>query len=91
MGVRMNIKEAARQVGLSEWSLRAGIKQGKYPYIKVGVGRGRIFVDIDMLEKALEHEAQDNQKRQAEIYAEYQREHNPEIVFMGDILSKNRA
>lgn len=88
MGIRMNIKEAARQVGLSEWSLRAGIKQGKYPYIKVGIGRGRIFVDIDMLEKALEQEAQDNQKRQAEIYEQYQREHNPEIVYMGDVLGK---
>lgn len=91
MGIKMNIKEAAQQVGITESGLRTGIKQGKYPYIKVGVGRGRIFVDIDMLNKALELEAQENQKRQAKIYEQYQKEHNPEIVYMGDILNKCKA
>lgn len=87
MGKRLGIKAAAQQVGLSEWSLRQGIKQGKYPYIKVGIGRGRIFVDVELLEQALEQEAQDNKERQAEIYKQYQKEHNPELVFIGSILN----
>lgn len=91
MGIKMNIEEAAKATGLAQTALRTGIKQGKYPYIKVGRGRGRIFIDIDLLEEALKKEAQDNQQRQAKIYEQYQREHNPEVVCMGDILSKCRA
>ncbi len=91
MGMRMNIKEAAQKVGLSEWSLRAGIKQGRYSFIKVGMGRGRIFVDIDILEAELKTEAQENKARQAEIYEQYQREHNPEILFVGQLSKRKNA
>lgn len=86
MGKRITLKQAAQLTGISEWSLRAGIKQGRYPYIKVGIGRGRIFVDIELLEQALAAEAQANQQRQAELFEEYQKEHNPEIISLGSIL-----
>ena len=91
MGRRLSIKEAAQQVGLSEWSLRTGIKQGRYSFIKVGMGRGRIFVDIDVLEAELEVEAKENKERQAQLYAEYQKEHNPELIFVGELSKRRNA
>ena len=46
----MTIREAAKTSGLSEWELRQGIRTGKYPAMKVGLGAGKYLVDIDLLE-----------------------------------------
>jgi len=62
MGKRMKIPEAAKYVGLSQYSLTIGIKQGKYPHITIGGNgtRKRYLVDIDLLEQYLEQEAKDS-------------------------------
>lgn len=54
MGKRVGIKEAAELVGLSEWELRQGINTGKYPAMKVGVGKGKYILDIDLLEERIQ-------------------------------------
>ena len=62
MGKRVKLPEAAKQVGLSEYALRMGCKQGRYPHIVIG-GAGvkkRILIDIELLEEYLEQEARDN-------------------------------
>lgn len=86
MGIMMKIEEAAKATGLTATALRRGIKQGKYPYIKVGNGRGRIFVNIDMLNKAINQEALNNQERQAKLYEQYKNENYPEFNFKGSVL-----
>lgn len=55
MGQRMKIKEAASYVGLSEWELRQGIRSGRYPALRVGVGKGKYIVDIDLLETRIKY------------------------------------
>ena len=62
MGKRMKIPEAEKRVGLSEYALRIGCKQGKYPHITIG-GTGvkkRILIDIELLEEYLVQEAKAN-------------------------------
>jgi len=61
MGKRMTIPQAVEASGLSEYALRLGIKQGRYPHLRTGgPGKGRILIDIDLLERYLEQEAMDN-------------------------------
>ena len=55
------------------------------------MGRGRIFVDIDILEAELKTEGQENKAKQAEIYEQYQKEHNPEILFVGQLSKRKNA
>lgn len=50
MSKRVGIKEAAKITGLSEWELRRGSKENKYPYIKVGGKNGKLIFDIELLE-----------------------------------------
>ena len=38
MGRFVNTHDAARAVGLSEWELRAGFKEGRYPALEIGRG-----------------------------------------------------
>ena len=40
MGKRVTITEAVRITGLSVYAIRAGIHQGRYPHIRVGLGAG---------------------------------------------------
>ena len=60
MNRRVTILQAVELTGLSEYALRTGIKQGKYPYIRVGLGSGKILIDIDLLEQYLQQEAISN-------------------------------
>jgi hypothetical protein len=60
MGKKLSIKDAANYVGLSEWELRQGIKSGRYPALKVGQGRGKYIVDIDLLEARIKELMIDN-------------------------------
>ena len=58
MGKRVTVPQAAPIVNMSEYALRLGIKQGRYPHIRTsGPGKGKILIDIDLLEAALEREA----------------------------------
>lgn len=87
MGMKLTIKEAAQAVGMSEHSIRQKIKMGLYPFIKVGVGRGRIFVDIDLLQKAMEQEQADNMAAQREQYEQYKKDRYTEVSYIGSILN----
>lgn len=86
MSRMLNLREAAEAVGLSAYALRIKVKQGCYPYIRVGRGRGRIFFNIDMLRAAIEKEQLANMEQQKQIFEDYQRENNPTTVFLGSIL-----
>ncbi len=47
----VGIKEASKIFGVSEWVLRQGVKQGKYPYSRIGGANGKIvFIINDPLE-----------------------------------------
>lgn len=60
MGQRMNIKEAAAAVGLSEWEIRQGIRSGRYPALKVGIGKGKYIIDVELLEARIQALMQQN-------------------------------
>ncbi|MDD3199347.1 MAG: hypothetical protein PHV95_09155 [Eubacteriales bacterium] len=60
MGKRVLIKEASETVGLSEWELRQGIRSGRYPAMKVGTGKGKYIIDIDLLEARIRELMQAN-------------------------------
>lgn len=66
MGQKMNIKEAAAATGLSLWELRQGVKLGKYPALKCGVGKGKYIIDIDLLEERIQKLMQMNVKNEFE-------------------------
>ncbi len=60
MGCRVGIKEAAVATGLTEYALRSGIRQGRFPHIRTGLGCGKILLDMDLLEDCLKREALEN-------------------------------
>ena len=60
MGKRATISEVSTLTGLSEYALRKGIREGRYPHIRTGIGSGKILVDIELLEEYLAQEARDN-------------------------------
>lgn len=55
----INIKEAAKITGLSEYELRRGVKQGKYPFIKAGT---KHMFNLDALEDAIARMMYENQQ-----------------------------
>lgn len=54
----MNTEEAARAVGLSEYELRMGYKEGRYPALEIGRGSRRRALrwDVEVLRAALEEQ-----------------------------------
>ncbi|MCD7777980.1 MAG: helix-turn-helix domain-containing protein [Clostridiales bacterium] len=68
MGKRLTTSELAKKLGLTAYAVTTMRKQGLLPYIKIGVGRGRVFYDLDLVNKALEKIAEDNAAKQADIY-----------------------
>jgi hypothetical protein len=66
MGQKMNIKDAAVATGLSLWELRQGVKSGKYPALKIGVGKGKYIFDYEMLEERIRDLMQMNIKKEFE-------------------------
>ena len=54
----ISIKEASKQSGLSEWELKRGIHAGEYPHIRIGEGRGKYLLDMDMLQETLQRKLQ---------------------------------
>lgn len=51
----VNTKKAAQETGLSEYELRIGFKQGRYPALEIGKGNRRRSLrwDLDVLQEAL--------------------------------------
>ena len=62
----VNIKEAARASGLSEWELKRGVHAGDYPYIRVGEGRGKFLFDIELLNETIKNRALMNMSQSTE-------------------------
>jgi len=60
MGRRVGIVEAAEIVGISVHELRIGIRSGRYPAMRVGFGKGKYLIDIQLLEARLEELMQGN-------------------------------
>lgn len=56
----VSTKGAAQATGLSEFELRQGFKQGRYPALEVGRGNRRRFLrwDLDVLQEALRRQMQ---------------------------------
>lgn len=56
----VNTKAAARATGLTEYELRLGFKQGRYPALEVGRGdrRRSLRWDLDVLQEALRKQMQ---------------------------------
>lgn len=51
----VNTKRAAQETGLSEYELRTGFKQGRYPALEIGRGdrRRSLRWDLDILRDSL--------------------------------------
>ena len=60
MTKRVTIPQASTITGLSEYAIRKGVKERRYPHIRTGLGVGKILIDIDLLEQYLAQEARDN-------------------------------
>lgn len=61
----VNTKKAAQERGLSEYELRLGFKQGRYPALEIGRGNRRRSLrwDLDMLDEALRKQMTERQAR----------------------------
>lgn len=58
----LTIKETVKHFGISEYSIRMGIRQGIYPAIKIGGKRGKYLIDAELFESILRIEAIRNLK-----------------------------
>lgn len=58
----LTIQEAVKHFGISEYSIRIGIRQGIYPAIKIGGKRGKYLIDAELFESTLKNEAIRNLK-----------------------------
>ena len=58
----ITIQEAVKYFGISEYSIRMGIRQGVYPAIKIGGKRGKYLIDAELFESTLRMEAIRNMK-----------------------------
>lgn len=58
----LTIQEAVKPFGISEYSIRMGIRQGIYPAIKIGGKRGKYLIDSELFELTLRNEAIRNLK-----------------------------
>ncbi len=52
--MRVDIKGAVKHTGLSEYAIRLGVKEKKFPVYRVG--KGKLIFDTEMLDKAIEKE-----------------------------------
>lgn len=76
---RVSTKELSELTGLSTYQIQLGMRKGTIPYIRLG---RRLLFDPDMVEKALEFEAEKNQQEAREKYAEQQPK---EVVYYGEL------
>lgn len=59
----VNTKKAAQSTGLTEYELRLGFKQGRYPALEIGRGdrRRSLRWDLDVLQEALRRQMSEQQ------------------------------
>ena len=57
-----DLATAVKHFGISEYSIRMGIRQGMYPAIKIGGKRGKYLIDAELFESTLRIEAIMNMK-----------------------------
>lgn len=54
MGKKIYLAEAIQEIGLSEFTLRALVRQKKISYFRAGEGKnGKIIFDLDLLQEDL--------------------------------------
>lgn len=56
----VGIKEAAKALGFSEYSMRQAARNGRFPFVYAG---GRYLFCLEELETCLRREAQENQQK----------------------------
>jgi len=56
----LTVKQVAQTIGLSEYTIRTGVSQGRIPYIRTSGNKGKILIDIDLFQRKLEEEAINN-------------------------------
>ncbi|MCL2773936.1 MAG: hypothetical protein FWD71_11365 [Oscillospiraceae bacterium] len=56
----INIKEASNIFGLSEYEIRIGIKNGRYPFYRIGQKRGKYLIDYELFANELKKASMNN-------------------------------
>jgi hypothetical protein len=51
--MNLTLKQAALKTGLSIYELRTGAKKGKYPSMLVGLGKGKLIFDMELLSECI--------------------------------------
>ncbi len=67
----VGIMEASKIFGLSQWELRQGVKNGKYPAFRVGGKKGKLMFNVKLLTERIEQLMKKNLKEVAEDEEEY--------------------
>ena len=57
------LPDAAKMLGISYYSMRAGVLSGRFPFVRFGRSR---FVDVEQVQAILEREAEENQRQAKE-------------------------
>ena len=70
MALTMSIKETAITFGLSEYAIRQGIRQGKFPAFQLNGNRGKYLIDRDTFANTLKNLCVSNicQHKHSEAY-----------------------
>lgn len=66
------LPDAAKLLGISYYSMRAGVLSGRFPFVRFGRSR---FVDVEQVRAILEREANENQQRARAACAGSQGDH----------------
>ena len=61
------LPDAAKLLGISYYSMRAGVLSGRFPFVHFGRSR---FVDVEQVRAILEREAEENQRQAKEAKEE---------------------
>lgn len=59
----VDIKTASAELGISEFSLRKGARQGRFPFVRItGGGTRRYLFDVDRCEEVLRAEMEESRQ-----------------------------
>lgn len=65
---RVTIEQAAAHLGTTNYTIRRGIRLGRWPAITLG---GKYLLDLEELEKCLRNEAEQNRQKAREQWQSY--------------------
>lgn len=86
---RLNTREAAELVGLSEHELTNLRKQGVISFIKAGwSSRGRIYYEPEQLQEELKALGEENKRKQREAYEKHMQEREKETFYKGSMMGR---